>query len=506
MTDKPYKINDRRGIDKSAASLYPSPRNNIRNYRPRYYFPSDTYKSNTPSDRYDQTRYGRELFASSATLGSAILAKNKWAIGHGWQPSFTGKNSKWGDEAEQWLREQWFPRCNVLGPNYDFRTTLYLTGVAIDVDGDSMMVFTYNRDGFPQIQLIPSHRIGQRDFGNVVKEGKYAGYPIYDGVVCNFNNYPIAYSVLGDNKDEDIFIPINKQQFLFEPEWGDQYRGISRVARPLFDILDLQDTDELEKRAIKLAAAIGIIHSTESGQADASTPLIGAEEDIISGIVQPNAPPVEQLYGGEIYYTKAGVGEDIKAFLSDRPSPNTQAFVERVQRGVMAAVGWPYELLNPSKIGGASVRLIQDIARQSIADRQQTLERRARAMVAYALSVAMEEGFISKNNDPDVFNWKFTKPAKLSVDNGNEASADRDGYKLGTNTLAEISSKKGEDWFELRNQTEIEVDDLLTRAQKLASKFNITLDNALNLLSQRSANSTPVLPPIDAKSLDDQNN
>ena len=399
--------------------------------------------------------------------------------------------------AEDWLINQWFPRCNILGYNYSFNATLYLSGIALDVDGDTGMVFTQDRNtGMPLIQLIPSHRIGHRYTGNTVEGGKYDGFTIWDGVIVNSSNIPVAYSILGDLPEDDMILPARSMQLLYEPEWQDQYRGISRLARSLFDILDIADTDELEKRAVKLAATIGLIHSTESGQPDEGAILVGVEEDALGNTPYPTRPPFEMLNSGEILYTKAGAGEDIKAFLSDRPSPNTEAFVARIERRIFSSLGYPYELSDPSKVGGASVRLIQDIARQSIASRQTTLERRAKLAVTYALTVAMDNDIIPRNDDDDWNNFKFTKPAKLTVDNGYEQQALREGFKLGITSFSSIAGQSGEDWYELRDQVQKETEDLLNRATMISKKYNITLDAALNLLSQRTPNAAPIVQNV----------
>ena len=78
------------------------------------------------------------------------------------------------------------------------------------------MIYTYDRfTNLPQIQLIPSHRIGQRESGNTVLAGKYEGFNIYDGVIVNKLNRPIAYRILGNTADEDKDLPANFVQFLY---------------------------------------------------------------------------------------------------------------------------------------------------------------------------------------------------------------------------------------------------------------------------------------------------
>lgn len=488
---KGYTVHDRRGTKQ--ANLYSQPQHAPQNYRPRFYsMATDTKKAYNATDRESSLKYGRSLFATLPDLGGALMSKASWAVGpSSFTPIFTGKDQEWGNAAEQWLQNSFYPVCNVQGSNFDFRTTLSLTSLALDVDGDNLLILTNSRDGFPLVQVVPSHRIGNRYMDTEVKTGKYKGLQIIDGVIINGFGRPIAYRILGDTPDEDYDISAQSCQLLFEPEWSDQYRGISRVARPLTDFMDQQDIDEFLKRGVKLASSLGIIHSTESGTPDTSANLVGVDDtDLITGA--PSSPPLEIISGGEIMYLKANAGEKIESLKDERPSQNTQEFITRIQRRALFACGWPIELLDPSKVGGAAVRLIQDLARKTVSSRQVTLEKRAKLIVNYAIARAMNQGYLPQNND-DWYSWSFTKGSAICVDNGNESQADREGYKLGTTSLSEISSKKGLDWQELRMQAQKETEDLLDRAQVISKKYGITMDAALALLSQRTPNQAPVM-------------
>ncbi len=482
-----YTIVDRRGQPK-AFGLYESPTSSPHRYRPRYYTSCDTSKGVTAYDRQDYMSLGRSLFAQCPDLGGALLSKASWAVGPGsYMPIYHGTNRTWGDEAEEWLVNQFFPVCSIMGNNYTFQTLLYLSSLALDIDGDTGLFFTTSRNGYPLVGLIPSHRIGQRNkMEKIVKNGRFMGYRIIDGVIVNDNGRNIGYRILGETEEDDYDISVQNFNLLFEPEWADQYRGISRLAKSLTDWADQQDINEFLKRGIKLASSVGLLSHTEQGDAvSAGANIVGMEEDgFVSGGTD-NGVSIESIRGGEILYMKAGLNEKIEGLKDERPSPNTEAFIERIQRRAMYSIGWCQEMLDASKIGGASVRLVQDLVRKSIASRQATLDRRAKIIVNYALAKAMNLGIISQNND-DWYKWSFTKGGVISVDNGHEADADRQGYVMGLSTMSEISAKKGRDWYEIREQQFQETEDLLDRAVLLSKKYNISMQDALVLLSQRA--------------------
>lgn len=492
-TQPAFKVNDRRG--KNMGALYPTPMlTNRSNYRPRYYSaPIDTKKGVSQSDRISQLAVARQLFASLPDLGGAITSKASWAVGpNSFTPIFVGEDQEWGNEVEKWLVNSFYPTCNLLGRNFDFRTTLNLTSIALDVDGDSLLVLRKSRAGFPLVQIIASHRIRCRNNETIVKSGRYQGFEIIDGVIVNSDGSPIAYRILGDKPEEDYDISAQSCQLLYEPEWSDQYRGFSRISRPSGDFLDQQDIDELLKQGIKLGVTDGVIVHSESGQPDTSL-LVGADEDDTSTTSQ--VEPFEYVTEAGYRYFKASAGEKIETLRDDRPSQNNQDFLARIQRRALFACGWPIELLDPSKVGGASVRLIQDLARKTVSTRQITLEKRAKLIVAHAVATAMNNGFIP-NNEGDWWNWTFTRGSAITVDNGNESNADREGYKLGTTSLSEIASKKGLDWQELRKQNQREVEDLIDRAQAIAKSKSIPFSMALTLLQQSTPNQAPVQQPI----------
>jgi hypothetical protein len=489
-TTKGYRIIDRRG--KQASSLYPSPSANPTRYRPRYYSVGDTPKVVTAYDRNDHVNLGRSLFTSCPDLGGALLQKSSWVVGPGsFTPIYTGADKEWGDAAEEWLVNQFFPVCSTLGPNYPFTQLLYLTSLSIDIDGDTGMFLTTNRSGFPQVGLCAAHRIGNRYGEDVVASGKFEGYKIVDGCILNDSGRVIGYRILGDKAVDDYDISAANFQLLFESEWCDQLRGISRIARSVTDWVDQEDINEYIKRGVKLGASIGLISKTESGDAiDSGANIIGMDEEIAAPT--DNGLSVEAIQGGEILYMKSGMNETIETLKDERPTPNTEAFMNRIQKRALYSIGWMQEMLDASKIGGAAVRLVQDLARKSVAQRQVTIERRAKLIVNFAIAKAMNLGFIPQNNG-DWFKWTFTKGGVITVDNGNEASADREGFKLGTVTLSEMSSKKGVDWYELRDQQQKETEDLLDRAVVISKKYNIGMDAALSLLSQRAPNQMPVI-------------
>ena len=64
--------------------LYPSPRFNLRQYKPRYWLGADTKTNVSEYDRWELVNYSRQLFAQIGNLSTAIKEKNSWAFGDAW--------------------------------------------------------------------------------------------------------------------------------------------------------------------------------------------------------------------------------------------------------------------------------------------------------------------------------------------------------------------------------------------------------------------------------------
>lgn len=466
----------------------PSSTGTTDHYRPRQAFMGGSLDRQLNGYQWrEMLGYSRQLFAQLGNLGGAIVQKAIYSVGEAWKPQFYGANKAWGEQVEEWLAERFYPVADVRGNGFDFATNLFLDSIALDVDGDAAMILTASESGFPQVQFVSADRIvGNED---KIPEGAFAGARLVNGCILSPAGRVIGYRIqTGDGATEFTDLSTYNCQLLFEPEWQSQQRGIPRVGRVILDWFDVQDIDGFLKRGVKLDASQGILHFTESGTADTAETAISDND---AGATDTDLR-IETREGGDIRYFKAGAGEKIESFSSDRPHPNTEAFIARIERRGLLAVGWFYELLDPSKIGGASVRLIQDQARVSVRNRQKTIRKRAKRAVTYAVALAMKNKLIPRN-DGDWHKWDFELPGQITVDAGYDRQADVEDLKLGLTTKATIGAKSGKWWEDIDAQRDREFAALLTRAKVHADTFNLSLEYVLDRLEQRNPNPAPLV-------------
>jgi hypothetical protein len=408
--------------------------------------------------RYDWAQsldLSRKLTARVGELAGAIRQKNTYAIGDAWCPKFHGKNQDYGNVAAEWL-EYWFEVANVRGEPFDFITSLFVDAVGIDRDGDSAML-SVSENGEPRVQFIPAHRIafrnsvGQDISGiGIVPDGRFKGAKCYNGVIFANNGKVIGYNILGEKKEDDRQFSTAECQLLYEPEWHDMGRGVPAMATSLLTWMDYEDIVHFIKRQVKQDSAQGILHYNEDGSAPSpsgadwmkSKDTGAANQDVL----------IEQLEGNEMMYIKALGGGKIEPYRSDRPHPNTDAHNMRLLRGCFLSMGWFYELYDPSAVGGASTRLIQDGARASVNRRQRTVWKRFKRAIAHALSMAMDNGDIPRNDDADWMAWDATMPAKLTVDARYDDKTKMEKIRMCAGTYSEIYGDDGKGWKEFIRQ------------------------------------------------------
>ena len=397
---------------------------------------------------------GRWLFSNFAPVRGALLEQATYSV-QPFVPQYVGKDKAWGVDAEAWLKD-WHKVVDIQG-RCDFEEMLYLALISIKRDGDAGILLTETRGKYPAVQLIPSHRIGSKTSG-AITSGAYKGKTIHNGVITNANGRAIGYELTNGRR-----ISAGDLALCFFPEWSDQGRGLTPLAGVVADLQDVKELRQYELTAQKAQSSISLIEHNENGYADESESFI--EQTIDGGTLDTT---VETLEGGAIRYFRAGSGAKIETVESNRPSKNAQDFEATIMRAAFQALEWPYDFsLDPSKIGGAVVRLVAAKAQRTVEKNQRLVRKLARRIDGYGLAKAIKLGLLSMPPGGDWYSWHYQGPRRLTVDAGRDASAAREDYKLGVTTLSELYAERGLHW-EDELQKRIDEQRVLLDAAKAA--------------------------------------
>ena len=128
-------------------------------------------------------------------------------------------------------------------------------------------------------------------------------------------------------------------------------------------------------------------------------------------------------------------------------------FQDRIIRMMCKAGKWPYELTwKASDINAALVRNIQEKARMSVEDRQDTIKVSALRQVRWAVAKAIKEGILpAPKTQSDWWKWSFIMPRKFSVDAGKDSAQRREDYKIGIKNKSHIIAEEGGNIEELED-------------------------------------------------------
>ncbi|WOO43153.1 phage portal protein [Rubellicoccus peritrichatus] len=440
-------------------------------------------------DHEDIVSATRFLYNRFPMLSGAIDDKANHVVGNGWGAQFEGTDLTWGEQSEAWLKDH-FQICDVRGRPFDMKNDLHTGVVTLMRDGEYFIVLTKNKAGYPMFQFLESHRIRCRKF-----TPEYRGLQVRNGIAYSAQGRPLFYHFFGDSSADDRWISARDIIHVFDPKWFSQGRGVSPLVTGILDWLDVLDVRENEKYAQRLFSMLALKHKNESGKPDSFAQRFGKSGNTRTATSSDADNDfeaeelVQEFRKGQIRWLKIG-SEDVESFLSNRPTSNQQAFEQAILRGAFAGINWSYEQsYDGGKLSGAPVR-------RDIAKNQRSVERMQCILfypwfrqVGFSVSVAIELGFLTAHSE-----WfRFTPqlPAKMTVDAGNESKIELEEYRIGFSTLKKITGSKGDWWQEVRQQREIEADDLLTRGKRLAENHEIPLAAAISLLEMRTSSGNP---------------
>jgi len=434
---------------------------NYGRYSPRWYVQQDTETGLDALSRELLVRWSREICSQHGWVESAIRVHASFTVGEAYLPEYVGNNQAWGQEATEWLTKDFYPNCCNRGNTFDFQTIMYVGTQMLDMDGDFLIVFGED-NGFPKIQLIPSHRI--RSFGSAadplyndqMEQSPLPNSIISDGVVFDYQGKPLAYNVVNAKNLVNSIAPATDSQLIsarnsvmaFDPRFLDKGRGRPTIGSAILQALSLQEIERYLMDKIKIESCVGLVEKTPSGEGplELQQTLQQLESNqSVSGIFtpSPNVHGVEIVDGPTTRYVRAS-GGDIATLSSNTPANETGEYITRLETHVLSTLGVPHVLLfSPDEISGRISDGVGEIFNRSISRRQKILDKHGKLILSWALAKAMDKGLISRNDDEDLYNsFNLTHPAPFSLNKGYDDAGDLQAYKAGLKSMNEIAKKR----------------------------------------------------------------
>lgn len=458
MSAPQYKVNDKRGTSLGYASgnpLYEAATWTI-DRKPAPQVDRDDRQNLSVFGWRQMMNAARQICANFPPIAGLVDQMATYSIGQGFNMQSLVKDKKKADKYEESIYE-WDKICNVKGPNFNFKETLILGQKTMIRDGDSNVLLTGTNPGgdddFPLIQNIPTHRIGMRTGSSlqIVPDGKYEGFIIWNGVIQTDTGRAIAYRIYLNHFGDSEFVDISADDLhlFFTPNNYEDSRGLTWLKSCINDIKDIKDIRDWLKLVVKGESAITLAEYNETG-----TPPNSIRQALLQRTDQtapPSAinPDVQMMDGGTIRYLKYNK-EKIESLSTSRPSTNAMDFQREILRGACNSLNWPIELYDADKIGGAPSRQRLAQAIKTLEQLQGIAERQASIIHRYAIAKKIKLGELEP--DVDWYKMYHQRPRSLTVDQGYDIKADMELVKGGFMSMQWLCDKYGEYWEEVQQQ------------------------------------------------------
>ena len=400
-----------------------------------------------PRDRLNMLVFSRMLCENWSPARAISRQIPMFAVGNAWKPSINVPESDTAlkAEAEMAIRQGFCNLSDIQGN--DFTTVLYFLAVMLVRDGEAFYILTERKGGFPSIQLVSCHNVGQREMGEVkVAKGDYKGLMMRDGVIYNRLGTPVAYRILAKDPKNDRDVSARSMKHVMDSDYPEAIRAYPAIAHALNDGRDALQSHEWERINMLARSGKTFIEHNETGMPD--TTAGGYFSDDGTTVPPENEylkTRANSIQGGMITTVRAGSGYKLESIGHETPGEVWESFQDRIVRKLCAGVPWPYSFVwgsNP-KGGGTSERREIMQARQTIEDMQSTLERHAKIIVGYAYQKMVKIGMAPATEH--WYKWTFAKPPKITIDDGRVTKAQLELWRAGVISDEDLLADMGKD-------------------------------------------------------------
>ena len=424
-------------------------------------WPQDFKKTMTVFDRMETTRKMRWLELNAGLIRQVLSDMALYTVGAGIKPQSQSGDEVWDDVAENFFK-QWAKRpCDITG-RFSFFELQHICCRLMDRDGEVFIIKTRGPNNEPRLQIIESHRVGNQVSGSP-PEG------MVDGIQFGPYGQPISYNVIRSDGSSRL-VPANAVIHLYEPELASGARAYSPLQHSINNLVDMLEILSLEKLAVKTSSDITRTLTRENPNFDGTPTDFEAfgmkPQDYGDGLTDPTQ--ASTFIGGKIL--ALAPGEKLESFESNRPNQTFNGFIEHLQRDSLAGM-LPFEFTaDPTKAGGAAIRLVVSKADRKFSHRQNVMIQRFLTPVwGYIIGNAIRDGIVPSTDLWTNVTW--TTPRKVTVDAGRDSQQNRLDIETGLKSLTENYLEEGLDPKEKMRENAAEKKYLI----QLSEEFGVPL-------------------------------
>jgi len=435
----------------------------------------------------------RRLVSESRALGgrgqpfSLLDQKADYVSASDFRPQFRGQDPDYGTAALP-LLEDYLKIANLRGYLFDWKTTWRLTVPTMATDGRVYVLLTRWPDSdWPAIQIIETHRIGQRDPGlqlvgksdatTTITDaagktktvfGAYRGLRINKGIITNAAGTEVAYRVLGGTPDEDQDISARDLYPLCRPRAFSEGATPPELAAALFDFIGLELAQSAQLDQQIEDARLTLIETNASGKYDPGAGFGGGNTGRGPAASPDGAPTVESKRG-RTRFIKTGF--TVTPHQSERPSDQWMNFDSRLHSRGAAGIRWRSEMLDPAALKAAANRALQDQINTLIRETFTTVEKGAARALNYIAACLTAPPVSMLPLHAESQKWGIAHPPWFEVDRAS-AKYDLDDAAAGRVSMRTLRGRDGKTSMEVYQER---AQDYL-EAQKVSAATGVPIE------------------------------
>jgi lambda family phage portal protein len=391
----------------------------------------------TVFDRLETTRKMRWMELNAGIIRQVLSDYCLYAVGDGITAQVRTGNPALDEKYEQYFDKWARVPCDITN-RFNLYEVQQIVARLVMRDGECFPIKVRDEAGRPRVQLIESHRVGCSNSSSPEPDE-------VDGIKFGKYGRPESYNVIRTDGSSRK-VPARAVMHVYAPEVASGARAYSPLQHSINNVVDMLEIVSLEKFAVKMGSDVVRTLSRETAQFDNS------QSDFEAFGMRPNGYPAggnsitdaneaSTFIGGKIL--ALAPGEKLESFESARPNQTFNGFVEHLIRDSLAGT-LPYEFVSdPSKAGGASMRLVVAKADRQFKQLQTIIINRfLTPLWGYVIGNAIKNGELPAND-----NWcrvYWTTPKRLTVDASRDSAQNRADIAMGIKTLGDDAQENGE--------------------------------------------------------------
>lgn len=393
--------------------------------------PTDFRQEMHDSTRREMVRLSRWLEKNNGLYKQMIKDTAIYTVGDGIGLQCLGGDYEWQNMVEaEWEHDNQSPE--VTG-RFSLLESLFIMCEALCRDGEIFAIKVKTKDGTPKFQIIETHRVETPPSG-------VSATDIYDGIKFDKLGRPICYYVKQANA-EYTAIPAKSMIHIFDAEYASQSRSFPPHQHAINNLRDEMDLLAMEKVAAKDNSRTSRILKVEDTKMDSGDLGLGqplGEGNSTAPSVDPDT--LNRVLGGVTAVLQNN--ESLTPYMSARPSTAFTGFIDHLRRDSVMG-GLPYEFIaDPTRAGGASVRLITAKVGRFISHRQMVIINRfLNEWFKFWAGIKIQKGEIANAR-----NWwkvEWVTPKSVTVDAGREGVNERADLDMGRLPMSDDFQQRG---------------------------------------------------------------